>query len=99
MVERMGYLKSKLKYFYLRFMIEKDKNFLIKEGIKKAKKNSLELQIGDETLTLANPKGKISLPTNEGRTDVREIMALVAGDYPEITKRYLANLDKLDNYP
>jgi len=47
-------------------------------------------------MRLDNPKGKISLPTSEDRTDAREIVALVADDYPEITKRYLANMEKLE---
>ena len=41
-------------------------------------------------------EGELNIPTTEDRVDAREIVALVADDYPGITTRYLANMDKLE---
>ncbi len=78
---------SFLKYLCLKYEIRKDERFLIKKGIEKAKNNNLELILGNEKLTLENSKGQL-LP--------KEIIALVADDYPEVTKRYFENLERLD---
>lgn len=74
----------------------KNIKFLIRKGVKKAKEKGLELIIGDEVMRLDNPQGELNIPTTEDRVDAREIVALVADDYPGITTRYLANMDKLE---
>jgi len=86
------------KRFYLRQKIKKDEKFLILEGLKKEKKQRLEIIVGnDYVCTLKNKKGKIYLPPQKRGIDARKLIALVADDYPEITKRYLINKKKLIN--
>jgi|AntAceMinimDraft_17_1070374.scaffolds.fasta_scaffold38969_3 hypothetical protein len=82
----------------LKYKIRKDEKFLLKKGFEKTKERGLEIIVGNERLGLENPKGEIKLPTNNGRTDIRKIIALIADDYPEITKRYLSYTKKLKNY-
>lgn len=88
--------KYSLKYLITKYFIKRDKNFLIREGIKKAKEQGLEIQLSDDDVfTLKDVKGHIYLPSENGGVDVRELIALVADAYPERTKRYLANRERL----
>ena len=88
--------KYSFNYFITKFLVKKDQNFLIREGIRKAKEQGLEIQLGDrEILTLDNSMGRIDLPHYGKGVDVRELIALVADAYPERTKRYLANRKRL----
>ncbi len=85
------------KYFLVKYQVKKDKNFLIREGIRKSKEEGLEIKLDDrEILTLKNRKGSLYLPEEGKDVDVRKLIALVADDYPERTKRYLANRERLD---
>jgi len=77
-------------------MVNIDENFLLYEGVRKAKKKGLEIHLGEETvLSLDNPRGKIHLPMHTEGVDARGIIALVADDYPKTTRRYLYNKRKL----
>jgi len=85
-----------IKSFYLKWRVDKDEDFLIEQGIKKANKQRLEINFGTEyRFTLEDKKGRIYLPPSENGIDVRELVALVADDYPKITKRYISNKEKL----
>lgn len=84
------------KYFVAKFMLRIDRNFLIREGIRKAKEQGLEIKLGDrEILTLKNKKGSLYLPEEEKDVDAIQLIALVADDYPKRTKRYIVNIEKL----
>lgn len=85
-----------IKCLYLKWQVKKDENFLIEQGIKKAHKQRLEINFGTKyRFTLENKKGRIYLPPSENGIDVRDLVALVADDYPKITKRYISNREKL----
>ena len=88
--------KYSLKYFFVKRQIKKDENFLIREGIRKAKEQRLEIKLGDEILSLENKKGIIDLPSYGGSFDTRKLIALVADDYARIVKKYLCNKKRLD---
>lgn len=85
------------KKLYLKWEINRDEKFLISEGFRKAKKQELEVRIGDDYICIPDKKqGEIHLLSYEKGVDVREMVALVADDYPEITRRYLDNKEKLN---
>lgn len=87
-----------LRYFFLRYRKDRDEKFLLRESIRKAKEQKLELEIGKEVLTLNNSRGILHLHENEDGIDVRNLMALVANDYPVIVRRYFDNIEKLKCY-
>lgn len=87
-----------LKHYYFKWKVDRDKSFLEKKGIEKAKENKLELNIGGELLKLDKPKDKLEIPYFGNGVDTRELIALVADDYPKITKRYISNKIILESY-
>jgi len=85
-----------LEKLYLRWKINKDEIFLITEGFKEAKRQNLEVNIGGEYISKSQVReGRIYLPPAKGGVDSRKLIALVADNFPEITKRYLNNKKKL----
>lgn len=85
-----------IKCLYLKWQVKKDENFLIEQGIKKVCKQKLEINFGTEyRFNYGNKKARIYLPPSEKGIDVRDLVALVADDYPKITKRYISNREKL----
>lgn len=88
--------KYSFNYFITKYLVKKDQDFLIREGIRKAREQGLEIELGNHgVLTLRDNRGKIYMSQEEGGVDVRELIALVADAYPERTKRYLANRERL----
>jgi len=86
-----------LRYFFFFFQLKRDENFLIKQGIKKAKEQGLEIKLGNEILTLNRKKrGIISLPSYDDGVDARKLIVLATEDYPEIVERYLNNKNRLN---
>jgi len=83
-----------IKRYYLNYLIKKDEDFLLKEGLKKARENGLELCLCQNPLCSEN-KGEIHLPSYEGKIDVTNLLSIVADDYSEVTERYLANKEEL----
>ncbi len=83
-------------YLVAKVMVGIDERFLLKKGIERAREQRLEINLGGEcTLTTDNNRGSINLPSHEGGVDVRELIALIADDYPKKTIRYLSNRKRL----
>jgi len=84
--------KYSLDYFLTKLMVKRDENFLVIEGFKKSLKEGLELRVTDSYFNGAHIRDKeISLPDHGEYIDVRELIALVAEDFPNRARRYLAN--------
>lgn len=89
------------KKVYLRYLINKDHDFLMAKALKKSNLNKLEINIATEHILKPHEgkKGRIYLkPTGDGRIDTTELLTYVAEDYPEIFKRYISNRDKLNSF-
>jgi len=85
-----------LKRLYLKCTIKKDEKFLTLEGFRKAKRERLQINIGGKYIyNPENKEDRIYLPPAEKGVDSKNLIALVADDYPEITKRYFKNKKKL----
>lgn len=85
-----------IKKLYLKWKIQRDEQFLINKGFRKAKESGLEVNIGGDYICISEKKGgRIYLPLFERGVDARELVELVADDYPKITKRYLTNKKRL----
>ena len=84
-----------IKRIYLNYLIKKDENLLLREGLKKAKENGLELCLCQNP-SCSKSKGKeIHLPSYQGKIDLTNLAFIVADNYPKIAERYLANKEKL----
>jgi hypothetical protein len=91
-------MKYSPKYFYLKWRVKKDQRFLLSEGLRKAAAQGLELHIGDNEYLNVEGKessGQLRVREYEEGPDIREIIALVADDFPKVTRRYLDNREKL----
>lgn len=89
-----------IKKAYLSWQLERDKKFLVSQGMERAKEKGLEINVATEYRmeTGEERRGTTYLqPTEEGQVDVTELVALIADDHPERTKRYLRNLELLSS--
>lgn len=85
-----------IKETYIRIRLKRDKNFLIGEGLRKAREEGIEVRIGVGSPPASEENKKIIyLESYEKGVDVRELIALVADDFPDITRRYLSDRRKL----
>ena len=85
-----------IKNLYLKYKTNKDENFLIAEGFRKARKQKLQVNIGGEYICEPEEKkGRIYLPPTKRGVDSTKLIALVADDFPDIIIRYIKNRKKL----
>jgi hypothetical protein len=88
--------KWSLKYWLLKWQIHRDETFLLEKAFLKAKSEGIEINIGAEYIcTLQEKKGRIYLPPAEGGVDVKNLLALIVDDYPEVITRWFNNGKKL----
>jgi len=90
--------KNSLRYLLTRYLVKKDGDFLIKEGIRKALYQGLEVNIAGEIIRPREGKqGRMYIPPGEKGVDVTEFIKMAAEDYPSIARRYIENKRKLDS--
>jgi hypothetical protein len=88
--------KWSLKYWLLKWEIHRDETFLLEKAILKAKSKGLEINVGTQFIcTLEETKGRIYLPPAEGGVDLKNLLALIVDDYPEVIIRWFNNSEKL----
>ncbi len=84
-------MKSCKKY-WLKYQIRKYENFLLKEGIREAKKTDKNIRLGlEETLRINdNPFSSIYLPKNEnGKINISPLLNIGAKNNPEEARKYI----------
>lgn len=88
-----------LRYLWTKWQIKRDEKFLLKQGLRKAMSNGLEINIGAGFISTPQNQektGRVYLqPCNGECVDATKLAALAADDYPEIARRYLANRKRL----
>lgn len=84
-----------IQKWYLNYLVKKDKKFLLEQGLKKARENGLSLCLCQSSSCSENKGKEIHLPSYTGEIDTKNLVVFVADDFPEPSKRYLANKEKL----
>ena len=87
----MGFLQNLL----LKYKLSRDEKFLLTEGLRKAREQGLKIKSTELVLKPKTTRQKMHLYSRGGQTDVTPLIQLVAEDYPEVTRRYLSNREKL----
>jgi len=88
-----GYSPKKI---YLRWKVNQDEVFLIKEGLRIAHENGLEINVATEYILIpSETKKQIYFPPQKGGIDVTPLIQLGAEKYPERAERWLKNREKL----
>jgi len=87
------------KKYWLRYQIRKYENFLLKEGIKEAKKAGKNIRLGlEETLRINDDIfSSIYLPKNKkGKINISPLLHIGAKNNPEETRRYIIYQEMLE---
>lgn len=93
----MNLINYSPRNLHLRYKVKRDQNFLLREGLRRANEQGLEIQVADEyVLDPKEKKGAVYLPPEEnGRVDVVPLIQLGAEEHPEIARRWLENRRRL----
>ena len=100
----MEMCKWSLKYWLLKWKINRDKDFLLKKALEKALSKRLEINLATQAIleptNVENGKneknGRIYLPpTEDGLINANSLLELVKDDCPEVFNRWYDNEEKL----
>lgn len=93
----MNLINYSPRNLYLKWKVKRDREFLLREGLRRANEQGLEIQVADEyVIDPKEKRGAIYLPPEENRrVDVIPLIQLGAEEHPEIAGRWLKNRRRL----